>query len=165
MTKEKTIASDFYVEGIALHTGKFSSLHFWPAPPSSGIIFRRIDLDGCPKIPANISFVTNTSRQTTISSQNAEVHTIEHVCSALFSFGITNVIIDINGNEPPVMDGSSIIYCNKLNDIGFQKQDANVNILKITKSITYNEGDVIIQLEPSDQFIIDYTFELKHKLF
>ncbi|MHB9030598.1 MAG: UDP-3-O-acyl-N-acetylglucosamine deacetylase, partial [Candidatus Latescibacterota bacterium] len=105
--KQHTVAGEAAVKGIGLHTGTQSEIIFQPAPINTGIIFRRVDLDGSPEIPALIDYVVDISRGTTIGKGGVKVHTVEHVLAALAGLGVDNAYVDIFGIEPPVCDGSS----------------------------------------------------------
>ena len=108
-TKQRTLAAPISFEGKGLHTGLNVRMTVCPAPENSGIVFRRIDLEGSPVIPALCEFVTDTSRGTTIEKNGVKVSTIEHVMSALWTLGVDNAVIDIDAPETPIMDGSARI--------------------------------------------------------
>ena len=116
--KQSTINGEASVEGIGLHTGTKSRITFKPAPINTGIIFRRIDIEGIPVIPAHIDYVVDISRGTTLGINDIKVYTVEHVLAALAGLKIDNVYVDIDGIEPPVCDGSSIEFVNALKNAG-----------------------------------------------
>ena len=119
MKKQKTSAGEARLSGVALHTGARSTLHLMPAPPDTGILFRRIDLPENPVIPAIAKCVVDVQRGTSIAvSRSAIVYTVEHILSALHAWEIDNCIIEIDGPEPPVADGSSLPYYNMVRDAG-----------------------------------------------
>ena len=95
------------IEGTALHTGENVRLTLKPAPVGHGIVFRRVDLNGTPEIRPDISLVSDLVRQTTITTEQANIHTVEHVLSALHGCGIDNAILEMNASEPPILDGSA----------------------------------------------------------
>ena len=109
-TKQRTLNAPISFEGKGLHTGLNVRMTVNPAGENHGITFRRVDLEGCPEVPALCEYVTDTSRGTTIESGGAKVSTIEHIMSALWTLGIDNAIIDINAPETPIMDGSAKEY-------------------------------------------------------
>ena len=108
LEKQQTIAKSVSLSGVGLHTGTLSSLKFIPAPENYGIKFVRVDLPDKPVIDAHLNNVTDLARGTTIGRNGAQVHTVEHVMSALYGMQIDNALVEVDGIEPPVMDGSSI---------------------------------------------------------
>src|SRR6201986_4911586 len=139
--KQKTIKAPVSVSGSGLHTGERVTMTFNPAPENHGYKFRRIDIEGMPVIDADVDNVTDTSRGTTISQNGASVSTIEHVLAALVGLEIDNVLVDMDGPETPIMDGSSIQFVNTLNKIGFVEQDADKEYFSIPHNIHYTESD------------------------
>src|SRR6185312_16413477 len=123
--KQKTIEASFSVSGTGLHTGESVTMTFNPAPENHGYKFRRIDIPGMPVIAADVDNVTDTSRGTTISQNGASVSTIEHVLAALVGLELDNVLIDMDGPETPIMDGSSIQFVDAITDTGFVEQEAD----------------------------------------
>ena len=105
-TKQQTLASQLVFSGKGLHTGVQVTMTVNPAPADHGIVFRRVDLEGTPSIPALCEYVTDTSRGTTIEINGVRISTIEHIMSALWTMGVDNALIDIDGIETPIMDGS-----------------------------------------------------------
>ena len=108
--KQQTLTSAITFSGKGLHTGCIVTMTVNPAPENTGIIFRRVDLEGQPTVPALCEYVKDTSRGTTIIKGEARVSTIEHIMSALWTLGVDNALIDINAPETPIMDGSAREY-------------------------------------------------------
>ncbi|MFA6472270.1 MAG: bifunctional UDP-3-O-[3-hydroxymyristoyl] N-acetylglucosamine deacetylase/3-hydroxyacyl-ACP dehydratase [Candidatus Latescibacterota bacterium] len=160
--RQSTVAGETSVKGIGLHTGTQSEITFRPAPVNTGIIFRRIDLEGSPEIPALIDYVVDISRGTTIGKGNVKVHTVEHVLAALAGLEIDNVFIDIFGIEPPVCDGSSLEFVKALRSAGTVEQDAPRDYIVIEETIGYDtvkgEGVELVAL-PSDTFRITFMID------
>ena len=104
-TKQQTLASAISFTGKGLHTGLQVVMTVLPAEENNGIVFRRVDLEGAPEVPALCEYVTDTSRGTTIEKGAAKVSTIEHIMSALWTLGVDNAIVEINAPETPIMDG------------------------------------------------------------
>ncbi|MCF7804611.1 MAG: bifunctional UDP-3-O-[3-hydroxymyristoyl] N-acetylglucosamine deacetylase/3-hydroxyacyl-ACP dehydratase [Candidatus Marinimicrobia bacterium] len=162
MKKQRTIQKPISIEGYGLHTGEPCKMTFRPAEVNTGFQFRRLDLEEAPAIQADIEHVVDISRGTTIQANGAKVHTVEHVLSALAGLQLDNVMVDLNGPEPPVMDGSAKPYVDALLEVGFREQDEERQELQIDKTITYSDPDreVDIHLLPSDRlrvtFMIDY---------
>lgn len=152
--KQHTIQSSTSVSGIGLHTGQKVTLTFQPAAANQGYQFKRIDLDGQPVVKADVSNVTTTQRGTTLKSGNAEVHTVEHVLSALAGLQIDNVLIEIDGEEVPILDGSAAIFVEKLNEVGREAQEEDREYIVINEPIHYKNEETGAELLalPADDF-------------
>src|ERR1700744_1805684 len=144
--KQKTIKSPVTVSGTGLHTGEKVTMTFNPAPENHGDKFRRVDVEGKPIVDADVDNVTDTSRGTTISQNGASVSTIEHVLAALVGLEIDNVLIDLDGPETPIMDGSSIQFVDAITNVGFTEQDADREYYHIPYNIHYSEPDRKVEL-------------------
>jgi len=138
---QRTISNPVSISGIGLHTGEKCTMTFKPAPENYGIRFVRTDLGGRPEIPANADNVVDISRGTTLGIGEAKVHTVEHVLAAVVGLQIDNIIIELDGIEPPVGDGSAMPYVNILKDAGFVQQDAPKDYLLIDETVIYHEED------------------------
>ena len=137
--KQHTIKSSLTISGVGLHSGRNVTLNFIPAPPNHGYKFKRVDLENQPVIAANVSKVVTTNRGTTIQQGEAQVSTIEHVLSALAGLEIDNVLLEIDGPEVPIMDGSALGFIEKLDAVGRVEQDADREYLEIDKNISYHD--------------------------
>lgn len=157
MDCQKTISKPISFSGIGVHTGNRSAVTFRPAPENFGIRFRRIDLPGVPEVPASIDKVSGTMRGTTISEGDVKVHTVEHVLAALVAFGIDNLIIEMDSNEPPVGDGSALPFVEMIQKGGVQNQNAPKKELVIREPIWVNEPDVTLVALPYSHFRVSYT--------
>lgn len=155
--RQHTIAKSVSISGIGLHTGQVGTLTFHPALPNSGIKFRRIDVEGCPIVEARVENVVDTSRGTTIAKDNVKVYTIEHIMAALRGLNVDNVLIDIDCEEPPILDGSSKSVISVLKESGVVEQDFDRKFLKINKKIVYTHPKVGCKLivEPAGNFSVD----------
>jgi UDP-3-O-[3-hydroxymyristoyl] N-acetylglucosamine deacetylase / 3-hydroxyacyl-[acyl-carrier-protein] dehydratase len=138
---QRTIAKPVSLSGIGLHTGTSCTMTFKPAPENYGLRFVRVDLGGNPEIPAIADNVVDVSRGTTLGIGEAKVHTVEHVLAAIVGLQIDNIIIELDGIEPPVGDGSSIPYVEKLLDAGFVQQEAPKDYLIIDETVMYHDED------------------------
>jgi UDP-3-O-[3-hydroxymyristoyl] N-acetylglucosamine deacetylase/3-hydroxyacyl-[acyl-carrier-protein] dehydratase len=162
LTKQRTIQKSVSISGIGLHTGKPSSMTFKPAPENYGIRFKRIDLPSSPEILADIDHVTDISRGTTIALNGAEIKTVEHVLAAIMGCEIDNIIVELNTNEPPVVDGSAKPFVEILHQAGFLEQDAPKDYLVIEQTVHYSDekNEVDIVAMPLNDFkmtvMIDY---------
>jgi UDP-3-O-[3-hydroxymyristoyl] N-acetylglucosamine deacetylase/3-hydroxyacyl-[acyl-carrier-protein] dehydratase len=130
---------------------------FLPAPPDTGIRFRRVDLEGKPEIEARVDNVTENNRSTTISKGNTKVHTVEHVLATFAGFGIDNAIVELDANEPPIADGSAREYCKLIHSAGIAPQDARREPYAVTEPIELEMGETVMTLFPDDGFKITCT--------
>ncbi|HDL18703.1 MAG TPA: bifunctional UDP-3-O-[3-hydroxymyristoyl] N-acetylglucosamine deacetylase/3-hydroxyacyl-ACP dehydratase [Bacteroidetes bacterium] len=161
---QRTIKNPVSMSGVGLHTGNQTNLIFKPAPTNSGVRFVRVDLPGKPEILANIDHVVDISRGTTIGVNGVQVHTVEHVLAAVFGLELDNIFVELDGNEPPVFDGSAQPFVGKLLQAGFVEQDSPRDILIIDETITYSEEDrgVDIVVFPSDEFRITFMVDYQN---
>lgn len=156
MFKQKTLAGSFSLFGKGLHTGLNLTVTFNPAPENSGYKIQRIDLEGEPIIQAIAENVVDTSRGTVVSNGEARCSTIEHAMAALYALGIDNCLIQVNGPEFPILDGSSIMYVENIRRVGVVEQNAPKDFYVIKKKIEFRDdetGSSIIIL-PDEQFSI-----------
>jgi UDP-3-O-[3-hydroxymyristoyl] N-acetylglucosamine deacetylase/3-hydroxyacyl-[acyl-carrier-protein] dehydratase len=158
--KQRTINYPVSCTGIGLHTGVESTITFHPAEENFGIKFMRNDQKD-QIITPDIDNVVDLTRGTTIEENGVRVHTTEHVMSACAGMGITNLLIELNSKEPPVMDGSSKDFVAALNEGQIIKQDSDVDFLKITKPVFYadEEKDVEVFAVPYDGFKTTFTIQ------
>ncbi len=159
---QRTIKKEVSISGIGLHTGTKCTMTFKPAPEGYGIKFKRTDVGGSPEIPALAEFVIDVSRGTTLGIGDTRVHTVEHVLAAVSGLQIDNIIIEIDGIEPPIGDGSAMLYVEKLLEAGFIEQNEPKDYLIIDKTVMFSneeEGVDIVAL-PLDGFrmtvMVDY---------
>ena len=124
MLKQKTLKGSFSLFGKGLHTGLSLTVTFNPAPENHGYKIQRIDLDGQPIIDAVAEKVIDTQRGTVLGNSEMRVSTVEHGLSALYALGIDNCLIQVNGPEFPILDGSAIQYVEKINQVGIEEQNA-----------------------------------------
>lgn len=159
---QRTIEKPVSINGIGLHTGQSSTMTFKPAPENYGIRFLRIDLGGSPEIPAICDNVVDVSRGTTIGIGEAKVHTVEHVLAAIVGLQIDNIIIEIDGPEPPIGDGSAMPYVEALLRSGFVQQESPKDYLIIDETVQFHdeEQQVDIVALPLDGYrvtaMVDY---------
>jgi len=152
--KQRTIEKTVSLQGVGLHTGNSVTLSFHPAPENHGYKFQRIDLENQPIVNADVSRVVSTQRGTVIKSGDAQVSTIEHVLSALSGLQIDNVLIQVDGPEVPIMDGSASAFVHLLKQAGIQDQEEEREYFKIDEPIAYRDeetGTELIAL-PADHF-------------
>jgi len=160
---QKTIKEKIFFSGVGLHSGKITKICLKPSEPDTGIVFKRTDFKRDNLVFPNFSNVSNTSLNTTISNEHGvKVSTIEHLMGALFGLGIDNVLIEIDNEEVPILDGSAKEFIEKLLVTGFKVSNAPLKIIKINKKIEFNDGNRKISIEPS-KLSLDIDFELKYE--
>jgi len=154
-TKQNTVKKSVSYSGIALHTGVRAHLTINPAEENSGVLFRRIDLPGKPAVQAIASNVVDVRRGTTIASANgAAVSTVEHVMASLTAYNIDNAVVDMDGPEPPIGDGSALPYIEMLQDAGIEEQNAEALYWSPVAPIITEEGASTSVIIPHDTFKI-----------
>ncbi len=163
-TKQRTVKQPISISGIGLHTGNNCTMTFRPAEPNTGIRFRRIDLPDKPEVVADIDHVVDISRGTTLQNGDAKVHTVEHVLAAFAGLQIDNMIVELDNNEPPVMDGSSMPYVQKLLKAGIVEQSEDKEYLVIDAPMSYSEPErgVDLVVTPSDELRITFLIDFKN---
>ncbi len=144
--KQHTIKKAVTVSGVGLHTGIAAKMTFLPAKPHHGYKFQRIDLEGQPIVDADVDNVVDLSRGTTIEQSGARINTVEHTLAALVGLEIDNVLIQLDGPEPPIMDGSSIQFVEALESAGMEEQNALRNFYEITEEIRYRDRDRDVEI-------------------
>lgn len=162
MSKQKTISKPVSFSGIGLHTGSLTTVTFKPAPENSGITFFRVDIKDSPPIPAHIDYVVDVSRGTTIGIGEAKVHTVEHALAAMVGLGIDNLNIELDAEEIPNGDGSSLPVMSTLQKAGIVEQDAEKQYITVDRPIYYRQGDVTLSILPSDEMRVSMTIAYDH---
>ena len=164
--KQQTLTAPISFSGKGLHTGVTVNMTVNPSADNTGIVFRRIDLEGAPMVPALCEYVTDTSRGTTIEKGDAKVSTIEHIISALWTMGVDNALIDIDGPETPIMDGSAREYVEKIQQTGLTEQKALRKYYEVTEKQVYTIPDkgVAIIIYPDDEFTVSVHIDFNSKV-
>jgi UDP-3-O-[3-hydroxymyristoyl] N-acetylglucosamine deacetylase/3-hydroxyacyl-[acyl-carrier-protein] dehydratase len=155
--QQQTLREPASFSGVGLHSGNRVSMTFLPAPPNSGIRFRRVDLEGKPEIEAKIENVSETNRSTTLAKGNVKVHTVEHVLSSFSGLGVDNAVIELDSNEPPIGDGSARHYCEMIKKAGLAQQGEPKEVFKVSAPLEVQLGETSMSLFPHDQFKITCT--------
>ena len=161
--KQHTITKSVTVSGVGLHTGVSANMTFLPAPPHHGIKFQRTDIEGKPTVDADVDNVVDLSRGTTIEQSGARINTVEHTLAALVGTEIDNVLIQLDGPEPPILDGSSKQFVDALLEAGSEEQSALRNFFEVQEGIFYREParNVEIAALPLDDYritvMVDYN--------
>jgi UDP-3-O-[3-hydroxymyristoyl] N-acetylglucosamine deacetylase/3-hydroxyacyl-[acyl-carrier-protein] dehydratase len=164
--KQRTIRKSVSVEGTGLHTGNIVKLTFNPAPAGHGLKFRRTDIEGAPVIDADVQYVVDTSRGTSLQSNGASVNTCEHVLAAVRGMEIDNLMIDLTQSEPPIMDGSSRFFLEALREAGTIEQDARREYLEISENVVYTDSENKIELIaiPHDTFKVSVMINFETRV-
>lgn len=153
LEKQKTLANPFKIEGKGLHTGVMVTMNFLPAPVNHGFKFKRVDLEHQPIIDADVDLVVDTSRGTLLEKEGARIGTIEHALAALIGMDLDNVLIEVNNEEAPIMDGSSKYFVEAIEKAGVAEQDADREYFEITEKVEIfdeKSGSHIVALPDDD---------------
>lgn len=163
---QTTLKKEISISGVGLHTGEKATITFKPAPANHWYKFKRTDLEGQPIIEADVDNVIDTSRGTTLSKNGAKVHTTEHVLAALIGSEIDNVLIEINGPEMPIMDGSSVDFIKLFKEAGIVELDEERDYFIITDNLTYEDNERHIEMlaVPQDEFRITVMVDYHSKI-
>ena len=160
---QKTIKNNISFTGIGLHSGKKVKVTLKSSEPDTGIVFHRVDLKNKNLIYPNFKNVSNTSLNTTVSNEfGIKVSTIEHLMGAIFGLGIDNLLIEIDNEEVPILDGSAKEFIEKIISVGFRVSEAPIKIIKINKKVEFKDGDRKISISPS-KLSLDIDYVLKYK--
>ncbi|MDD5326030.1 MAG: UDP-3-O-acyl-N-acetylglucosamine deacetylase, partial [Polaromonas sp.] len=166
MLAQRTLKSLTRAVGVGLHSGQRVELTLRPAPPDTGIVFRRIDLPQPVDIPISAQAVTDTRMASTISSGNAKVHTVEHLMSACAGLGLDNLYIDITAEEVPILDGSAASFVFLLQSAGIEPQAAPRRFIRVIKPVEVREGEGAnvkwARLEPYEGYKLSFEIDFDH---
>ncbi len=166
MDQQHSIKQEVSISGIGLHTGKEVTLTFKPAPIDHGIQFKRIDLEGQPIIEADAKYVTETDRGTTLDKKGAKLQTIEHVLAACAGLKLDNLLIELNGEEPPILDGSSIQFIAALKEAKPIAQNAMRKYFVVREEICFEDPETGIKIQafPADEFSVSVSIDYDSKV-
>ena len=160
--KQKTLAQPIKTVGIGLHSGRKSTLTIKPAPIDFGIQFVRVDMPNAVPIPAHALAVCDTRLASVIQSQGVKVSTVEHLLSACSGLGLDNLLIEVDAEEVPIMDGSAASFLFLIESAGTVEQEAPRKFMVIQKTVEVREGNKLARLEPHFGFKLDFTIDFKH---
>lgn len=161
---QTTLTRPVSYSGIGLHAANEVHMVLRPAPADTGIVFVRTDLAGNPSVPAQLAYVTNTMRATTLEQGEAKVFTVEHLLSALQGMAVDNCIVEMDSVEPPVADGSSLTFVRLIEQAGIQKLNMPRRVLTVRRQHLVQEEDKFIAILPYDGFRITFTSINPHPL-
>ncbi len=163
LLNQKTIKNSIKFQGVGLHSGKIVNICLKSSEPNTGIVFKRVDIKENNLVYPNFMNVSNTSLNTTISNNfDVKVSTIEHLMGALFGLGIDNLLVEIDNEEVPILDGSAKEFIEKILSVGFNVSEMPIKIVKVNHKVEFKEGNRFISIEPS-KLSLDIDFELKYK--
>lgn len=158
--KQRTIKKAVEVVGIGLHKGEPIKLRLEPLDDNSGIVFYRQDL--AMTIPLSPSNVIDTQMATVIGNEKGFISTIEHFLSAIYAYGIDNLRVIVDGNEMPIMDGSSISFCLLLDEAGIKEQSEPKKIIRVKKEVEVKEGNKFVRLKPDNSGAFNFRIKFDH---
>ena len=159
-----TIANAMTLSGTGLHLGEPCTLTFRPAQQGTGVVFRRIDVAGQPLVPAHVSQVTALERRTQIGHGTAAIHTVEHVLSAVSALRIDDLYIEMDGPEPPILDGSAAPFYDVLVSAGVVATDGEPALLTLSEPIRIIDGASVYEAYPADELSLDVTIDFPHPI-
>jgi len=162
MLKQQTIAEPIKTVGIGLHSGNRSNLFLKPAPIDSGITFVRLDMEPSLPIPGKAENITDTRLASVLQIGENRISTVEHLLSACSGLGIDNLLVEVDGEEIPIMDGSAASFLFLIQSAGISVQNASRKFIKINKIVEVVDGDKCARLEPHFGFKLDFTIDFKH---
>lgn len=163
MPYQQTIAEPIKLKGIGLHSGLQINLKIKPAPSNTGILFRRVDFSRPIDIPASSDFITETTLATVLGRDGASVSTVEHCMAALAGMNIDNAVVEIDGPELPILDGSAEPYVRAILKTGVRAQNSKRAFIHMKKAVRVESGDKFSILLPSDRFHITYGIGFDNK--
>ncbi|MBA2493870.1 MAG: UDP-3-O-acyl-N-acetylglucosamine deacetylase [Acidobacteria bacterium] len=161
MLNQKSISRPIETSGIGLHTGVPVNLTLKPAPPNTGYIFVRTDLDNF-EIPASVEHISHCSYATTLLRKGVVLSTVEHILSALRGAGVDNCFIEVDSIEMPIMDGSAEMFLELIEKAEITEQDAPRRFLQIKEKIEFKQGDRKMSVAPSDKYEIECLIDFPH---
>ena len=165
MIKQRTIQKSVQTSGVGLHNGEKVTMTLKPAEVDKGIVFRRVDQKKIYEVKVSPEAIKDTKMCSAIGQDTSRVATVEHLMSALSATGIDNIIIELNGSEVPIMDGSSISFIYLLQTAKIKEQDAAKKFVLINDVIEVKDKDKWARFEPYDGFKVDFTIDFPHPVF
>jgi UDP-3-O-[3-hydroxymyristoyl] N-acetylglucosamine deacetylase len=165
MVKQRTLKSSVSVTGVGLHSGEKVTLSLRPGPINSGVMFRRVDVKPVEEIFARAHLVHDTRLSTCMEQNGVRIATIEHLMSALAGLGIDNVVVEMDGAEVPIMDGSAGTFIFLLQSAGIVEQSAPKKFIRIKKIVEVKQGDKWVKFEPYHGYKLTFTINFAHPVF
>jgi UDP-3-O-[3-hydroxymyristoyl] N-acetylglucosamine deacetylase/3-hydroxyacyl-[acyl-carrier-protein] dehydratase len=160
----RTVRGAESLEGVGIHTGATTRVTFRGAAPGAGVVFRRTDLEGTPEIPARLSSVSALERRTALANGKAEVHTVEHLLAAVAALELDDLVIDISGPEPPILDGSFLPFLDALRRAGPVEHGGEADEYTVREAFSVTEGESSYLVGPAPSLRLSTTIEFPHPL-
>ena len=164
MHRQRTIKNTVACTGIGLHSGQLVRLSIKSAPLDHGIVFERLDFPGRPRLKAEADMINSSDHATTLGTNGVRVGTVEHLLAAFYGLGIDNALVEIAGDEVPIMDGSSAPFVFLLKSAGVRAQPRSKKFLVVKKRVEVHQGDRMIEVLPSNSLRISSTIDFAHPL-
>jgi UDP-3-O-[3-hydroxymyristoyl] N-acetylglucosamine deacetylase len=165
MLNQRTLKNTIRATGIGLHTGRKVFMTLRPAPPNTGIVFRRVDLPEPVDIEARAENVGDTTLGTTLVNGDVRVATVEHLLSAFAGLGIDNAFVEVSAVEVPIMDGSAGPFVFLLQSAGIEEQNQPKRFVRIRQSVEVRDGDKWARFDPFNGFKVNFEIEFDHPIF
>jgi UDP-3-O-[3-hydroxymyristoyl] N-acetylglucosamine deacetylase len=162
MLRQRTLKSLISASGVGLHTGLKVRITLRPAPPDTGVVFRRVDLEPPVDVPARAVLIGEARLASTLVQGEVKVHTVEHLMSALGGLGVDNAYVDLDAPELPIMDGSASPYVLLIQQAGIEEQAAPKKFLRVTRRVEVSDGDKWARLEPYEGYRLSFSIEFRH---
>lgn len=162
---QRTIAHPVTLKGVGLHSGDDAEIRLCPAPVDHGVVFHRVDCEGDVRIPARLSYVGDTRLCTTLEHKGHHVATVEHLLSAIVGLQIDNILVEINGPEVPIMDGSAAPFVLMLQSSGVRSLSSLRKVVRVLEPIVVQHGDKVCKLLPYDGFKLSMEVDFEHPVF
>lgn len=162
---QKTVRREVVAAGVGLHSGARVRATIRPAPANAGIVFRRGDVDPGACVKASPANVVDTQLAVTLGDGAVRVGTVEHLMAAFAGLDIDNAVVELDGPELPIMDGSAALFADRLAAAGSLDQDSPRRYLKVTREVCYRDGEAMAKLAPYDGFRAEYTMRYDHPCF
>jgi UDP-3-O-[3-hydroxymyristoyl] N-acetylglucosamine deacetylase len=162
MFAQRTLKTRIGASGVGLHSGSRIAMSLQPAPPDTGIVFRRNDLSPPVDIPARAAHVGDTRLGTVLAADGARVSTIEHLMSAFAGLGVDNALVEVSAAEVPIMDGSADPFVFLLQSAGFVEQDRPKRFVRILRRVEVREGDKWARFDPHEGFRVNFEIDYDH---
>jgi UDP-3-O-[3-hydroxymyristoyl] N-acetylglucosamine deacetylase len=162
MLRQRTLKSLISASGVGLHTGLKVRITLRPAPPDTGVVFRRVDLEPPVDVPARAVLIGEARLASTLVQGDVKVHTVEHLMSALGGLGVDNAYVDLDAAELPIMDGSASPYVLLIQQAGIEEQAAPKIFLRVTRRVEVSDGDKWARLEPFEGYRLSFSIDFRH---
>jgi UDP-3-O-[3-hydroxymyristoyl] N-acetylglucosamine deacetylase len=163
--RQRTLKNVIRATGVGLHSGRKVYLTLRPAPPNTGVVFRRVDLDPVVDIPARAEHVSDTLLSTSLTANGATVSTVEHLLSAFAGMGIDNAFVELSAPEVPIMDGSASPFVFLIQSAGIEPQNAAKRFVRIRRPVEVVDGDKWARFEPFEGFKVAFAIDFDHPYF